>query len=154
MIDWNLLNVIISNRNRKFLSNIWKIMFFRLNVKLFYSTIYYFQINNQFERINQTIEIIFCFLIITLNYSNRWSKTLSCIQWKFNNFINVVTFNEIIYDFASIQTMNLFTYTLILSNFFAIRFSLKNNRKIIRTKISNVISFEQMQIKFYYDRKY
>ena len=133
----------------------WKIMFSRLNVKLLYSTYYYFQTNDQFERINQTIEIVFRFLITTLNHSNRWSKTLSRIQREFNNFINnVVTFNEIIYDFISIQTMNLFTHTSILSNFFAKKLSLKNNRKIIRTKVSNAISFEQMQIKFYYDRKH
>ena len=94
-------------------------------------------------------------MIITLKHSNRWSKTLSRIQREFNNFINnVVTFNEIIYDFISIQTMNLFIHTFILRNFFAKKFSLKNNRKIIRTKILNAISFDQMQIKFHYDRKY
>ena len=81
-------------------------------------------------------------------------KTLSRIQRKFNNFINnVVTFNEIIYDFFFVQIMNLFDNNNI-RNFFAKKLSLKNNRKIIRTKISNAISFDQMQIKFYYDRKY
>ena len=90
-----------------------------------------------------------------MKHSNRWSKTLSRIQREFNNFINnVVTFNEIIYDFISIQTMNWFIRTFILRNFFAKKFFLKNNRKIVRTKVSNAISFSQMQIKFHYDRKY
>ena len=46
-------------------------MFSRLNVKLFYSTTYYSQIDDQSKRTNETIEIIFRFLIITLKHSNR-----------------------------------------------------------------------------------
>ena len=49
--------------------------------------------------------------------------------------------------------MNLFNNDN-MRNFIAKEFSLKDNRKIIRTKISNTISFDQMQIKFYYDRKH
>ena len=39
--DWNFLKIIISNRNRKFLSHFWFILFNKLDVKLLYSIVYH-----------------------------------------------------------------------------------------------------------------
>ena len=50
--DWDFLKIIISNRDRKFLTNLWKSLFERLKIKLLYTTIYHSQANNIFERIN------------------------------------------------------------------------------------------------------
>ena len=52
IIDWNLLVVIISNRNSKFLSNIWQTFFDRFDIKLFIFIIYHSQTNDIFERTN------------------------------------------------------------------------------------------------------
>ena len=43
--DWKLPKIIISDRNKKFLSKLWTAMFIRLNVKLFYSATYHPQTN-------------------------------------------------------------------------------------------------------------
>ena len=50
--DWSFLKIIISNRDRKFLTNLWKNLFERLKIKLLYTTIYYSQADDIFERIN------------------------------------------------------------------------------------------------------
>ena len=52
IIDWDFLKVIISNRNRKFLFELWTTIFKKLNVKLFYFTVYHFQTNDQSKRTN------------------------------------------------------------------------------------------------------
>ena len=66
--DWEISKIIISNKNLKFLSNFWKIVFKRLRTKLLTNTTYHFQIDENFERINQTMKIVLRYLIIT--YSN------------------------------------------------------------------------------------
>ena len=55
--DWELFKIMISDRNRKFLFDLWSTLFQRLSVKLLYSTIYHSQTNNVSKRTNQTIEI-------------------------------------------------------------------------------------------------
>ena len=99
--NWNMFVVIISNRDFKFLSNMWQFFFQRLNIVLLTSTTYYFQINEIFERINQIVEIVIRFFII--NYSNiNFVLTLSTFQTQMNNFANVVielSTNEINYEF-------------------------------------------------------
>ena len=52
MIDWKLFKIIISNRDRKFLSNMWIVMFIKLKVKFLYSIVYHFQTNDLSKRIN------------------------------------------------------------------------------------------------------
>ena len=160
LIDWEFSKTIIFDRDRKFLSNMWKIMFTRLKIALLYSVAYHSQTNDLSKKINQIIEIAFRFLISTLKHFNRWLKILSRIRRDFNNFINVnidCSFNEIIYDFSSITTMNLWksfsnqsiSVVVVVDNLF-----LKNNRLITRLKIVDVIVFDQMNVKFHYDRKH
>ena len=69
--DWKLPKIIISDRNKKFLSKLWTTMFIRLNIKLFYSAAYHSQTDDQSERINQNVEIAFRFLINILNFSKQ-----------------------------------------------------------------------------------
>lgn len=165
--DWNLSKIIISNRDKKFLSKMWIVMFIKLDVKLLYFTIYHSQIDDQSERINQTMKIAFRFLISIMSYSNQWLKVLLRLQRDFNNFVHSIehSFNEIAYDFISMQVINLQkTFTISMK---AMRFSiktknnvietsliLKNRRLIVRQEISNVIVFEQMKTKHWYDFKH
>ena len=60
-IDWGLPKQIISDRDRKFLSEFWKALFSKLGVKLLYSTAYHPQTDKSSERTNQTIEIVLRF---------------------------------------------------------------------------------------------
>ena len=56
-VDWGIPKVIISDRDRKFLSELWSTLFDMLGVKLLYSTAYHPQTDGSLERTNQTIEI-------------------------------------------------------------------------------------------------
>ena len=69
VVDWNISKIIISNKDRKFISELWIELFRQLNVKLLYSTAYHSQIDDQSERINQIIEIALRFAMIMLDNS-------------------------------------------------------------------------------------
>ena len=149
-IDWKLFKIIISDRDKKFLSELWTTMFTWLNIKLFYFAAYHLQTNDQNERINQNVKIVFRFLISILNFSKQWSKTLLCLQRDFNNNENS-TFNEIVYDFISMQVLNLLKSSTITDDD---DLSLKNRRFIARFEAFDVIAFAQMNAKHYYDEKH
>ena len=74
--NWNLSKIIISNKDRKFLFDMWTIIFEKLKVKFMYSTIYHSQIDEQSERTNQIIEIVFRFYLIIMKNSVDWSNVL------------------------------------------------------------------------------
>ena len=151
IVDWQFSKVIISNRDRKFLFDMWIVMFTKLNVKLLYFIAYHSQTDDSLKRINQTFEIALRFLINTLKHSNRWFEILSRLQRDFNNAITNVdkSFNEIVYDFTSVQTLNLSSLQSMTDDL-----SLKERRLIIKHEIIDVIVFEQMNVKFHYDRKH
>ena len=66
LIDWKIPKTIISDRDRKFLSELWQAIFKRLGVSLLYFTAYHPQTNDSSERTNQTMEIAMRFYIHTL----------------------------------------------------------------------------------------
>jgi hypothetical protein len=53
--------VILSDRNKKFLSDLWSALFKHLGVQLLYSTAYHPQTDGQSERTNQTVEAMLRF---------------------------------------------------------------------------------------------
>jgi hypothetical protein len=63
LTDWGFPRVIISDRDRKFLSNLCKGIFKTLRTKLLYSTAYHTQTDGQSERINATIEIMLLYFL-------------------------------------------------------------------------------------------
>lgn len=63
IIDWGILKAILSDKDRKFFSKLWSVMFKKLGVKLLYSTAYYPQTNGQSKRSNQILEITLYFQI-------------------------------------------------------------------------------------------
>ena len=108
--NWKLSKVIIFDRNRKFLFELWIIIFKHFDVNLFYFTIYYSQTNEQSEKINQMIKIILKYYMNMLQKSFDWSLILNQIQRDFNNFIFAIIekfFNEVVYDFISFQIIDL-----------------------------------------------
>ena len=151
MTDWKLFKAIISNRDRKFLSNMWIVMFIKLKIKFLYSAVYHFQTNGLSKRTNQIVEIAFRFLIFTLKYSDFWFDVLSQIQRNFNNSTSIDNFsNEIVYDFISVQVTDL-TKFIDVDIF---EFTLKKRRFITRQNANDVIVFDQMNAKFHYDKKH
>ena len=144
--DWKISKIIISNRNLKFLSNFWKIVFKRLRTKLLTNTTYYFQIDESFERINQIVKIALRYLIIT--YSNvKHIIFLSSLQAQLNNVVNAfieLLFNNVIYDFRVKKFIFVVKFQNISKNIFQQR--LKYQRETI-----DVIVFVNAKIKMYYD---
>ena len=65
--DWGIPKVIISDRDPKFLSELWNTLFKSLNVSLLYSTAYHPQTDGASERTNQTSEIALCFYLYMLD---------------------------------------------------------------------------------------
>lgn len=57
LIDWGLLEELITDCDPKFLSKFWTALFKKLGVKPLYSTAYHPQTDGSSERINQTVEI-------------------------------------------------------------------------------------------------
>ena len=67
IVDWDLSKAIIFDRDRKFLSELWTVIFSRLEVKLLYFIAYHSQIDDQSERINQMIEIALRYYMSSLS---------------------------------------------------------------------------------------
>ena len=146
--DWSLSIVIISNRDFKFLSNMWQIFFDRLNTKLFIFIVYYFQIDDISERTNQIVEIVIRFLII--NYFDvNFVLILSTLQTQLNNSLNVVidlSINEINYEFKIREVLFNITKRQITN--------LSAQRIEYRQETTDVFVFVNAKIKIYYDFKY
>lgn len=66
LINWDLPDKLITDRDSKFLSKFWTALFDKLGVKLLYSTAYHPQTDGSSKRINQTIEIALRFFVHAL----------------------------------------------------------------------------------------
>lgn len=56
--DWGFPLVIISDRDKKFLSELWQAMFTLLMVALYFTIAYHLQADGQLEQTNQTVELM------------------------------------------------------------------------------------------------
>ena len=65
LVDWGIPKAIISDRDPKFLSELWTAMHEALGMKLLYSTAYHPQTDGSSERTNQTAEIALGFYLHT-----------------------------------------------------------------------------------------
>ena len=76
---WNLSRIIIFDRDKKFLNELWKATFHHLKVKLFYITAYHLNVNDQSKRKNQTVELVTRLAMIKGEITN-FTILLSSIQ--------------------------------------------------------------------------
>ena len=145
--DWNLLKNIIFDRDKKFLSNLWKNLFNRLKIKLLYITTYHSQTNDVFEKINQTLKIALKFHIQALKNFFKWSNTLDALQRNLNNSSNSTekTFNEICYEFTSLRSADLIRNDTFNSSLF------KAQAKI---HVNDSVTLTQLLSKNIYDRNH
>ena len=101
-----------------------------------------------------------------LQKSFEWKLILNQIQRGFNNFTFIIIekfLNEIVYDFISLQIIDLLKFStnfnkhlqshvVIAVSFLSVaKFFLKEQ---IRQNVANFIAFAQMQVKFHYNRKH
>ena len=109
--DWGLPTVIISDRDPKFTSAMWKAIFKRLDTKLLMSTAYHPQTDGQSERTNQTVEIALRYYMAQYpDGALEWEYVLPRMQFVFNNSINASTEkspNEMCLDFNPRETTDL-----------------------------------------------
>jgi hypothetical protein len=143
--DWDISKVIISDRNRKFLSDLWRILFEKLEIFLFYSTTYHSQTNDVSERTNQILKIALRYYIQELHDSTLWIIALWKFQSVFNNTRSVVkerTSNELLYELVSNLSLNISITDKTL------------NHNQSRKETQNFIDWAQMINKSHYDRRH
>ena len=73
--DWGVPRAILSNRDPKFLSKLWKALFDELKVKLLYLTAYHPQTDGFSERTNQSVKIALRFFLHTIKNTTQWPLT-------------------------------------------------------------------------------
>lgn len=103
LVDWGLLEELITDRDPKFLNKFCTTLFTKLGVKLFYSTAYHLQPNGSSKRSNQTIEIALRVFVYRLKNLSQWPKILLWIQFILNNTLFLIiskTPNKISYGFS------------------------------------------------------
>ncbi len=148
IMDWGLPKAIISDRDAKFLSELWQTWFNKLGVKLLYSTAYHPQSDGQSERSNQTIEIALRYHLAMMENPRNWPHCLSTIQSHMNNTITSLgkTPNEIVYGFTPVQPTDLVRQTDVSNSF-------QQASTLLRKQIADSIAWAQMTMKHDYDRK-
>lgn len=73
---------IVSDRDKKFLSNFWQALFKLKGIQLLYSSAYHPQTDGQTERVNKCIEnYLRC---MTSNRPQNWKKWLCLAEWWYN----------------------------------------------------------------------
>ena len=169
LFSWGVFKIIISDRDRKFVNDIWKHIFQSFNVNFIYFTAWHPQTDGMSKRANQTAEIFLRYYIATLENIRTWPKVLFCISAFLNNLTNYNSahqvFNQIFYGFRIKESLNLF------------RFNDPENENTISEKVNvisvfpvlpipmhdyrpnhinakNLIVFAPFKIKIYYDNKH
>ena len=142
--DWGTPKVILSDRDRKFLSAFWKEIFDRLGVALIYSTAYHPQTDGASERTNQTVEIALRYYLAALLDESEWPHCLPNIQSSFNNSVTATgrTPNEICYNFTPNFTVNPSNVMPDISF------------PVARIEVKDAIDLANMKSKQAYDRKH
>jgi hypothetical protein len=157
--DWDILKEIISNKNFKFISKFWTIVFRKLSTKLLMITIYHSQTNDQFERTNQIVEIALRFFFIE-NSKIDWTDVVSLIQTNLNNSSNVVIelfSNKLMYDFKIRNTLFVITDRSISEQFTIfskILDMLRNTRFRNRQETTDAVSFVNVKVKIIHDKRH
>jgi hypothetical protein len=148
LCNWDILRIIISDRDAKFRFEMWKWMFKILQIDLLINTTYHLQTDDQSKRINQIIEIALRYFLTTTSNSS-WHKTLSSLQQR---FMNTKTFteqssNEILYEMNTRSHLSLLKEDETVINNELIR-------DIIRKDVADVIDFVNAHSKIIFDRKH
>lgn len=147
---WGLPKIILSDRDPKFLSNLWKELFKALNVELIYSTVYHPQTDGASERTNQTAEIALQFYLAGMANNSEWPTVLPQLQTVLNNSTSATTgksLNEVIYGLRLREPVDLAAtnnQTPITDE------ALTTTRNAARADVKDAIAFAAMAMKQQY----
>ena len=149
LVDWGLMKVILSDRDRKFLGELWAELFKLLGVNLLYSSAYHPQTDGQSERTNQTIEIALRYYLSSLDDIRLWPTVLPRLQSYMNNSVAAATGktpNEAAYGFTPTAALDLWKADTADPTVI--------DPAMARLAVSDAIAFAQMRAKFYYDQSH
>lgn len=149
--DWGIPEAIVSDRDPKFLSDMWKTLFDRLGTSLLMSTAYHPQTDGASERTNQTVEIAIRFLVTEYPDIN-WVLALPSLQAQLNNAPNVATGlspNEIIYGFKVRDTLSALAPRNERHDF-----DMAAQRLEYRQEAADATAFANAKAKIYYDARH
>ena len=111
LLNWGIPRAIISDRDRKFLAEIWQQIFTALKVHLLYSTAWHPQTDGTSERSNQTAEIAMRYFISTLEDVRDWPLVLPQMSAALNNSTKYSSTNlapnQIIFSFKTKEALDL-----------------------------------------------
>jgi hypothetical protein len=130
-----------------------------MRVALLMIIAYHSSTNDQFERINQTIEIVIRYALMKEDVTN-FIILLLTIQATINNFVNVTTrvlSNEILYEFKMTKSLNLLDQSLRARQRAEnenLATSIEKERNMLRKEAKEFIDFAQTMIKIRYDLRH
>jgi len=84
LLNWGLPAAIISNRDRRFVGQLWKQIMNELKVDILYSTTYHPQTDGQSEKSNKVVEIVLRYFLLTVD-RNKWPVVLPQLSAALNN---------------------------------------------------------------------
>ena len=170
LINWGLPKAILTDRDLKFVTDMWKKIFEQLKIKLLLSTVYHSQTDESFEITNQTAEIALKYFLTTLKNINSWVTVLLRMQTVLNNstkyFSTVKTLTEVLYDFQICEALDFLQVNkhIELTDKAASRetqninsadsMMLISEYRSTAIDIKNIIAFIIIQMKKYYDSKH
>ena len=150
LADWGIPNAIISDRDPKFLSGLWKAIFKALGTELMVSTAYHPQSDGQSERTNQTVEIALRFHIACFP-DKPWDEFAVTLRSVLNNSSNASTTlspNEIVYG------MKLNDGTSVAVSTSKNQTDVTDARSTNRKEAADAIAFATAESKIRYDSKH
>ena len=150
---WGVPKIILSDRDPKFLSSLWKGLFKALKVELIYSTAYHPQTDGSSERTNQTAEIALRFYLAGMANRHEWPTILPRLQAVLNNSKSSAigqSPNEVLYGFRLREPLDLLKHDIPYLDDRGILAS----RNAARIDVKDAIAFAAMAMKYYYDRQH
>ena len=146
--SWGIPSAIISDRDAKFLSELWTTIFKALGTELLYSTTYHPQTDGQSERTNQTIEAALRMHCVT-NSNTDWTELLPYIQGMLNNSTTSIgkSPNEILYGSNVRDTLDALSTAMPVEGFHSLR-------QQHRQEAEDAIAFASIMSKRQYDSKH
>ena len=110
-LNWGLPRAIISDRDRKFVGELWREIFIALKVDLMYSTAWHPQTDGMSERSNQTAEIALRYYIATMDDIRLWPAVLPRMSAALNNSIKYSSTSlaptQVMYGFRTREALDL-----------------------------------------------
>ena len=149
LCNWGIPKAIISDRDPKFRSELWKELFKLLEVELLISTAYHLQTDGLSERTNQSVEIALRHLI-TSNPEVQWHDSLPALQSAFINSLvgtTGVTPNQILYGCHTRDGLGLLEH----QNKHITR---EDQRELFRHETADTIDFANARAKLRYDKNH